>query len=432
MTPDGLLWLAVGAALLTCISAIGSRALREYSRHDLEEICQRKQHTSRFSMILRNDDGVILGVEMVSAGAAVLTVIAGCAWVTHYFEQGELWTSQMLTLLVFGFGIIMIALCIWVPWSISRLGAATFVYHTWPVWQFLSQLASPLIWCAHLVDTIFHRVAGRAPEKVDEESFGEEIRTIVSEGQREGLLEEDAREMIEGVIELGDGDVSQIMTPRTDMHMVQVETEWKEMLADVIDYGHTRVPVYEKNRDDIIGVLYVKDLLPEFAKPSEDDRKPLIDLLRKPLFVPETKAVDDLLEMFQQIRTHMAVVLDEYGGVSGLVTIEDVLEEIVGEIVDEYDAEFEEEIKVIGEGICEALGRAHIDEINEQMGLALPEDGDYDTIGGFVFTELGRVPIPGEELNWQESVQVTVLEASQRCINRVRIERISKDSREIA
>jgi len=432
VTPDGLLWLAVGAALLTCISAIGSRALREYSRHDLEEICQRKQHTSRFSMILRNDDGVILGVEMVSAGVAVLTVIAGCAWVTHYFEQGELWTGQMLTLLVFGFGIIMIAICIWVPWSISRLGAATFVYHTWPAWWFLSQLASPLVWCAHLVDTIFHRVAGRAPEKVDEESFGEEIRTIVSEGQREGLLEEDAREMIEGVIELGDGDVSQIMTPRTDMHMVHVETEWKEMLADVINYGHTRVPVYEKNRDDIIGVLYIKDLLPEFAKPSEDDRKPLIDLLRKPLFVPETKAVDDLLEMFQQIRTHMAVVLDEYGGVSGLVTIEDVLEEIVGEIVDEYDAEFEEEIKVIGEGICEALGRAHIDEINEQMGLALPEDADYDTIGGFVFTELGRVPIPGEELNWQKSVQVTVLEASQRRINRVRIERISKDSREIA
>ena len=432
MTPDGLLWLAVGAALLTCISAIGSRALREYSRHDLEEICQRKQHTSRFSMILRNDDGVILGVEMVSAGVAVLTVIAGCAWVTHYFEQGELWTGQMLTLLVFGFGIIMIAICIWVPWSISRLGAATFVYHTWPAWWFLSQLASPLVWCAHLVDTIFHRVAGRAPEKVDEESFGEEIRTIVSEGQREGLLEEDAREMIEGVIELGDGDVSKIMTPRTDMHMVQVETEWKEMLADVINYGHTRVPVYEKNRDDIIGVLYIKDLLPEFAKPFEDDRKPLIDLLRKPLCVPETKAVDDLLEMFQQIRTHMAVVLDEYGGVSGLVTIEDVLEEIVGEIVDEYDAEFEEEIKVISEGICEALGRAHIDEINEQMGLALPEDADYDTIGGFVFTELGRVPIPGEELNWQKSVQVTVLEASQRRINRVRIERISKDSREIA
>ena len=369
---------------------------------------------------------------MVSSGAGVLTVIAGCGWVTHYFGQGELWTGQMLALLVFSFGIIMIALCIWVPWSISRLGAATFVYHTWPVWRFLSLVASPLVWCACLIDAIFHRVAGRAPEEVDEESFGEEIRTIVSEGQREGLLEEDAREMIEGVIELGDGDVSQIMTPRTDMHMVQVETDWEAMLADVIDCGHTRVPVYEKTRDDIVGILYVKDLLPEFAKSSKEDRKPLVDLLRKPLFVPETKAVDDLLEMFQQIRTHMAVVLDEYGGVSGLVTIEDVLEEIVGEIIDEYDAEFEEEIKVIGEGICEALGRAHIDEINEQMGLALPEDEDYDTIGGFVFTELGRVPIPGEEVSWQESVQVTVLEASRRRIDRVRIERLSKDSREIA
>ena len=122
--------------------------------------------------------------------------------------------------------------------------------------------------------------------------------------------------MIEGVIELGDADVAEIMTPRTDMHMVQVDLAWDELLADVTSAGHTRIPVYDTNRDDIIGVLYSKDLLPELAKPADDPRKPLRELIRKPLFVPETKAVDDLLSMFQQERTHIAIVLDEYGGVA--------------------------------------------------------------------------------------------------------------------
>ena len=125
--------------------------------------------------------------------------------------------------------------------------------------------------------------------------------------------------------------------------------------------------------------------------------------------MPETKAVDDLLQLFQQSRTHIAIVLDEYGGVSGLVTIEDVLEEIVGEIDDEYDSEVEAEIRKIDDDTCEALGRAHVDEINALMGFDLPEDEDFDTIGGFVFAEFGRVPTVGESITWNDAVQVTVL-----------------------
>jgi CBS domain containing-hemolysin-like protein len=136
--------------------------------------------------------------------------------------------------------------------------------------------------------------------------------------------------------------------------------------------------------------------------------------------------------MFQQLRTHIAVVLDEYGGVSGLVTIEDVLEEIVGEIDDEYDPESVEEIERIDDNTCEALGRTHIDEINEAMNIELPEDGDYDTIGGFVLSELGRVPQSGETIVWQEKVRITVLEATKRRIDRVRISRESSDQRESA
>src|SRR6185295_3884328 len=210
-------------------------------------------------------------------------------------------------------------------------------------------------------------------------------------------------------IELGDAVVSHIMTPRTDIQMVHLSAPWEEVVERIIDSGHTRVPVYDKSRDDIVGILYSKDLLPELAKSPDGSHRPFPELLRKPLFVPETKPVDDLLKLFQKSRTHIAVVLDEFGGVSGVVTIEDVLEEIVGEIDDEYDQKSEAVIRQIDEDSCEALGRAHIDEL---MGFDLPEDADFDTIGGFVFAEFGRVPAPGETITWRDSVRVIVLEAS--------------------
>ncbi|MCA9239140.1 MAG: HlyC/CorC family transporter, partial [Planctomycetales bacterium] len=329
-------------------------------------------------------------------------------------------------------GLAFSAVRTWLPWSVSRICAASFLYYTWPVWRVIDGLLTPFVWAARVIDASLHRIAGQTPGVMDGETIEEEIRTIVTEGHREGLLEEDAREMIEGVMELGDADVAHVMTPRTDMHMLRSDVEWDEMLADVIKMGHTRIPVYGANRDDILGVLYVKDLLPELAKPDIGGRKSLQEMMRKPVFVPETKAVDDLLAMFQQMRTHIAIALDEYGGVAGLVTIEDVLEEIVGEIVDEYDPEVEEEILRINEDACEAVGRAHVDEINELMGFDLPEDQDFDTIGGFVFTELGRVPVSGETLTWRNEVQLTVLEASKRTVERVKVERLQRAAAESA
>jgi CBS domain containing-hemolysin-like protein len=290
-------------------------------------------------------------------------------------------------------------------------------------------MVGPLGWAADLLDVFLHRAFGKVPEEPDEDSIEEEIRTIVTEGHREGLLEEDAREMIEGVIELGDAMVSHIMTPRTDIHMIQADTPWDEVVESVIDSGHTRVPVYGNSKDDIVGILYSKDLLPELAKPADQPPRSLAELLRKPLFVPETKPVDDLLSLFQKSRTHVAVVLDEFGGVSGLVTIEDALEEIVGEIDDEYDQK-SEVIRKIDDDTCEALGKVHVDEINAAMGFDLPENEDFDTIGGFVFAEFGRVPAVGESLTWQDSIRVTVLEASRRRVNRVRLERVRKESLE--
>ncbi|QDU87023.1 Magnesium and cobalt efflux protein CorC [Pirellulimonas nuda] len=425
MISDPLFWLGIAAAVFACIAATAARALEDFSRRELQELSQREEQPERYGEILRGHKQVALGVEMLEVVGTCVLIAALALWAVRRWGDGNPppWPIVLAGGVVLG--LILTVLKVWLPWSISRLYAAPFLYNTWGLWRRLGVVLSPLTLFARVLDTALHRIAGRTPSGADEETFGEEIRTIVTEGHREGLLEEEARGMIEGVIELGDADVAEIMTPRTDMHMIPVEIAWDDLLADVIAAGHTRIPVYETSRDDIVGVLYVKDLLPEFAKGDGAQRPSLRDLVRKPLFVPETKAVDDLLQMFQQTRTHIALVLDEYGGVAGLVTIEDVLEEIVGEIVDEYDEEAEQEIVGLSEGVCEALGRAHVDEINDALSVELPEDGDYDTIAGFVFTELGRVPVPGESVLYHEAVRVTVLEATKRRIDRVRVERLS-------
>ncbi len=355
MTATATFWVAAAGLAVTCLAALGARSLAQFSPHELKEICRRRNHPDRLGQILKRRDQVGLAAETLQVMATAVFVGAATFWV--WSDWGAPGPAQPLLIWGTAGGVLLLlAAEIWLPWAVARLWADPFLYYTWPVWRKVGFMLAPLGLAARFVDAVFHRLSGRPPEEPDEDSFDEEIRTIVSEGHREGLLEEDAREMIEGVIELGDVDVSRIMTPRTDMLSVPADVSWEEALEEVIKTGHTRVPVFGKNRDDIVGILYIKDLLPELAKPAPDRVQPWTTLLRQPVFVPETKPVDALLQDFQRGRHHMAVVLDEYGGVSGVVTMEDVLEEIVGEIVDEYDAAEVEPIRLLGEGVCEALG----------------------------------------------------------------------------
>jgi len=430
VNPDAVLWLAAAGLAVSCLAAIGARSLAEFSRHELGEICRRRGRLDRLSQIVRRYDQAGLAAESVRVVATALFVAAAASWCwMEWADRSIGWIS--LAALVLGGAAVLLAVELWLPRAVAQLWAEPILYYTWPVWRALAAALVPLVLGARLVDTILHRLAGRIREVRDEESFEDEIRTILTEGHREGLLEEDAREMIEGVIELSDVDVSQIMTPRTDMISIPSSLSWQDLLEFVSSASHTRVPVYQKNRDDIIGTLYTKDLLPELVKGSEEPRPSWTALLREPFFVPETKPVDALLQEFQRTRNHMAVVLDEYGGVSGVVTMEDVLEEIVGEIVDEYDKDLVDGIKEIDQRSVEVLGRVHVDEVNERLALQLPEDGEFDTIGGLVFTELGHVPVAGEELV-AHNVRITVLEATSRRIERVRLEFLDRSLREPA
>ncbi|NOX55822.1 MAG: HlyC/CorC family transporter [Planctomycetes bacterium] len=225
--------------------------------------------------------------------------------------------------------------------------------------------------------------------------------------------------MIHRVIKLQDEDAAAIMTPRTDMVCIPADCTLEEARQRLLEAGHSRVPVIGKSPDDILGILYAKDLL-KYTRAATDGTK-LTEITRSPFYIPETACLDTLLETMKRQRVHMAIILDEYGGVSGLVTLEDILEEIVGEIVDEYDAALVEPVKYVSPHVAEVDARMHIDDVNREFQLQLPEDGDYDTIGGFVFSHLGRVPVEGETFTWQQA-KFTVLDADKRRIRKLRIE----------
>jgi CBS domain containing-hemolysin-like protein len=425
VNPDTLFWLAAVGLAVTCVAATGARSLVRFSPHELKEICRRHHAHGRLIVILRRHDPLALAAETLQVIGTATFIGAWTLWIWIESHGAGPPRPVLLTLNVVGGAMALLAAEIWIPWAVARLWAEPFLYHSWSLWQVVSYALLPLVMVARFVDAVFHRLAGRAREGSDEESFEEDIRTIVTEGHREGLLEEDAREMIEGIMELGEADVSQIMTPRTDMVSMPSTFSWEEVIEFALNHVHTRIPVYNKTRDDIIGILVTKDLLPEVAKSPGVPRPPWTALLREPYFVPETKPIDVLLQEFQRTHNHVAIVLDEYGGVAGLVTMEDVLEEIVGEIVDEYDKELVEGIRELDNGLAEAVARVHIDEVNERLGVDLPEDGEYDTIGGFVFSELGHIPVVGEELIYR-NVRITVLEATARRIERVRIEIVDR------
>ena len=431
MTLFTLMWLAIGGLFLAAIAAIGTRVLHECQWHELEIYCRTRKRLELFGEIHDHHQQVGLGVETLRAGGTALFLLAGTCWLIFPDNSATGVTWPKLLVGMCAGSLALLVLTIWIPWTILHLWSSPFLFHTWRIWRVTSFALLPLSFGAHLIDGLMHRLAGRNRERPSEEEFEDEIRSIVTEGMRDGLLEEDTREMIEGVIELGDVDVADIMTPRSEIDAMDVELGWVEMLQFVIRVRRTRIPVYDKNLDNIVGFLFVKDLLSELASPASESRRPLREILRKPWLLPKTKPVDVLLRDFLRSRNHMAIVVDEYRTVAGLVTIEDVLEEIVGEIVDEYDADVQEDINHVDQSTADVSARVRVDEINTELSLALPEDDEFDTIGGFISVQLGHIPTVGEVVTWGNA-RITVLEASRRRAERLQIKLIEPDQKETA
>ena len=283
---------------------------------------------------------------------------------------------------------------------------------------FTSVLKYPLV-MLETINEVAGRIFGVPPPNSENGELEQQVMSAVSESEMEGEILEEEKEILESVFDFLNADVAEIMTPRTDMACIEVSQPIQEALDLALEKGFSRLPVFEDNRDNIVGLLYVKDLLKLWGK-SEAPGISLREVLRKPLYVPETKQILELLHEMQEQRMHMAIVLDEYGGTAGLVTVEDIVEEVVGEIQDEYDRVAEVTLRKVGPRTIEVDAKVHIEDINEALGTQLPEDEEYDTIGGFLFSEMGKVPTPGEAFS-SRSIEFTVLDADERRIKSLRI-----------
>jgi putative hemolysin len=257
-----------------------------------------------------------------------------------------------------------------------------------------------------------------AQDKAEEE-LQSEILAVVEEGEKTGVVDVAEREMIESVIEFADTTVSEVMTARPDIIGLPVDSSLDKVRALIEESGHSRIPVYEGSLDHIVGILYARDLLRYVGEaPRVFDVR---GAMRPPFFVPESKPLRDLLQDFRLQKIHIGIVLDEYGGTAGLVTIEDVLEELVGEISDEHEAIEPAVFKRIDDSTAEVDARIHLDELNRLLGTRLPEEEGYDTLGGFVSTHLGRIPQAGTQFEHDGSLYI-ILEAEPQRVSRVRVQ----------
>jgi len=276
---------------------------------------------------------------------------------------------------------------------------------------------TPIVWSLSAITNFLVRLVGGEMKHRGPFVTEEELRLLVSVGEKEGVLEEEETEMIHSIFEFADTTVREVMIPRIDMVTLESDATVDQAVDLALEAGFSRIPVYEESIDEIIGVLYTKDMLKQLRQGH--DTLPIRDLVRPAYFVPETKKLDDLLREIQQQRVHMVIVVDEYGSVAGLVTIEDLVEEIVGDIQDEYDRE-EKLYEQISEDEYVFDAKISIDDFNELMNTNL-EDQDYDTLGGFLYAQLDKIPNVGDTITFQE-MTFTVLSTRGRRITQVRVE----------
>ncbi|MDO4569072.1 MAG: hemolysin family protein [Planctomycetia bacterium] len=413
--------------LVLFLLSIASRALVEFTRHDLKKKCSNKNTGAYFDVIINSYESTQEGIEMLRALLLFATPAAALCFVSGGLTSPNalLWDSASMWAQCGGCFLLYVAAGYWLPIPIADLFATHIVYHGFCCFRFLSFLALPLSACSKFFKFFFYRLAGISNiAEQDEVDLEEEIRSIVTEGHKEGVIADNARVMIERIMQLDEVTASAVMTPRTEMECLSKDATWDEMLDFVNSTQLSRIPVYNGSRDDIIGVLFSKDLLAKWKNAAESGSVDWISMMHAPVFVPETKPVQMLLQEFLRNRSHFAIVLDEYGGVAGVVTLEDILEEIVGEITDETDEEPQKEIIPNPDGSFNVLGRTRIDELNSQLQWDIPDDGDYETIGGLILTLLGCIPKENASISLdKQKIRLTVLKASARKIESVKIER---------
>lgn len=274
----------------------------------------------------------------------------------------------------------------------------------------------------HWLRMFFRRLARiEAPADVEKE-----IQQLIDEGEERGLISEDEGEMIQGIFSFRDTIAREIMVPRTEMVSARAEeATLTDIIALIVESGHSRIPIYQESVDNVVGILHAKDLLSYWGSESADIR----DKMRAPYFIPETKKISEVLKDLRDKKSHMAIVIDEYGGTAGILTLEDIIEEIIGEVMDEYDAE-EKLITDNEDGSITVDARLDVEELEDYLKVEFPE-GKFESVGGFIISLLGRVPEVGERIEYKNIVMV-IEAANSRKIEKIHIRSIDRESSEPA
>jgi putative hemolysin len=419
-----MICLFAGGTLFFSVNVV---ALRIFSHVKLQEAFKaankKEDHEALTCQVAENAEELVLTCWLYRLMLNMLILLLLVATISELRESYSVLSYIIAFIIAM---VIFSTFSLAIPHAWAKYAGEKILSRTYKLLMFFSIIASPFLYIFRLYDGFIRRLAGIAettPEEQQEEKQ-EEFLTGLEQHRTEGVLDEEEQEMIENVLELSNSTADEIMTPRTDIVAIEVNADLHEVLDTINKAGHTRVPVYDDNIDNIVGLIYAKDLLPEIGKNPTDFK--LRDKMRNAYFVPETKPLRVLLHEFQNQKLHIAVVLDEYGGTAGIVTLEDILEELVGEITDEYEETPPEPIKKIGPDTIEADARTSVDEINDEFELDLPEDEDYETIGGFVFSQLGYIPKTGESFDYG-NLKFTIASAETRKIKRIQIQKIESE-----
>ena len=407
--------------MLLILSALFSSSETAITLVSLAKIRQLKDENEKKANTLKrvkHKMGDILSTILIGNNIVNIAATAILAELTSEMSIGKgnstLITTVVMTMLILIFGEIT-------PKSFATQNPLKVASKVARPIEILAFIFKPiLIVLTHITNIIIKFLGGEVMKNCPFVTV-EEIRSLVDVGEEEGILKHQEKEMIQNIFEIDDIQVGEVMLPRIDIIAIGEESTIREALDMIIECGHSRIPVFKETIDNITGVLYAKDLLPfSFINRDSDDLgdKTITQLMRPAYYVPETKKVNLLLKELQLKQTHIAIVLDEYGGTEGLVTIEDILEEIVGDIFDEYDNEVAL-IKKIDENTYLIQADISLEEMNEQFSLELPEE-EFDSLGGYVFNTLGQVPISGDIVE-DEKMKIEVITVLNRRVMSIKL-----------
>ena len=402
--------LVVVCLVLSAFFSSSETALTTVNLIRIRNLADNGDKAAAWVLKARRDQSKMLGAILIGnnvvnlSASSMLTVL-----VTDVFgSQAVGAATGVLTLLVLLFGEIT-------PKTIATLEAEKNALRFARVICLLMTILTPVIFVVNLLSGGVLRLLGVDPNKPTDSITEDELRTIVEVGHEKGVIESEEKEMINNVFDLGDSVARDIMVPRIDMSFVDVEASYEELMEIFRRDHYTRLPVYEDNTDNVIGIINMKDLILLEDRAAFSVR----DYLRQPLFTFESKKLSELMIEMRKTSNNIVIVLDEYGATAGLITLEDILEEIVGDIRDEFDADEEDELKEISKGEYLADGSMNLDDINDRLVLELVSE-DFDSLGGFMIDRLEHLPAEGEEVDTEE-VRLVVEKVNKNRIDKVHI-----------